>query len=117
MSTDINNISSLFDSGMMYILINKLPNRYGNMLDKNGENLSGGERQKIALIRAIVKDAPIIIMDEPTANIDKQYSEFIYNDFINQFSEKTFIIITHKMEYIAGMDMVYEIKNYTISEV
>lgn len=98
-------------------LVDKLPNGYDSVLDKNGENLSGGERQKIALIRAIIKDSPIIIMDEATANIDKKYSEFFYRRIISEFPEKTFVIITHKTEYLEEMDAVYEIRDHTLLKV
>lgn len=107
-------IEKIFKKMNMQNFVNELPRGYYSMLDKNGENMSGGERQKIAFIRAIVKDSPIMIMDEATANVDKAYDEFLHYNILKEFSDKTFIIITHKKENLEGMDAIYEIKNHTL---
>lgn len=79
-------------------------------LEGNGANLSGGERQKIALVRAVIKDAPILILDEATASIDSKYSEFLQNILMQDFKDKTMIIVTHKKEYLEGIDRVFHMK-------
>lgn len=97
--------------------IEKLPQGEESMLEKNGENLSGGERQKIALIRAIVKDSPILILDEATANIDRGYDEFLHHYILHDFPDKTLIVITHKTENLSGMDKIYKVENHTVSKI
>lgn len=97
-------------------VIQKLMYGYNSILDNNGENLSGGERQKIALLRAIFKDSPILIMDEATANIDKEYDEFVHQYIMNDCKDKTIILITHKLDNLKGMDKIYKIHNATIEK-
>lgn len=100
----------------MRMFLNNLSLGYEEKLEKNGENLSGGERQRISLLRAFVKDAPILILDEATANIDKKYDEFLHDLLINDTVDKTLIIITHKIENLYGMDKVYRIKDHMLEE-
>lgn len=57
-----------------------------------------------------------MILDEATANIDRKYDEFLHTLFINDFSDKIFIVITHKMENLQGMDRVYQIKEHVLRE-
>ena len=97
--------------------INQLSQRHACVIEKNGENLSGGERQKISILRAVIKNSPVFILDEATANIDEKYEKFIFNLFINEFTDKTFIIITHKRENLQGVDRLYQIENQTIKEI
>ena len=114
---DAKNMDSLCERMGMQEFLNKLPQGYEEKLEKNGENLSGGERQKLSLLRAFVKDAPILVLDEATANIDKKYDEFLQGLFINDFFYLSFIVITHKTENLQGMDRVYEIKGHVLREV
>ena len=71
-------------------------------IQKNGENFSGGERQKISLLRAIVKNSSILILDEATSNIDEKFDEFLYQYILREFSDKTIIIITHNKKHLSG---------------
>lgn len=76
--------------------IHESPEGYGRILEKNGGNISGGERQKMALLRAVIKDEEILILDEATANIDKEYDRFLQKRLLDDSEEKTVIVITHK---------------------
>ena len=96
--------------------LKKLPNGYESSLQKNGENLSGGERQKIGLLRALIKDSPILILDEATSSIDKDYDKFIYDMLLNDCSNKTIIVITHKQENLEGMDRIFQMKEHRLIE-
>lgn len=109
-------MNKIFEKMDMKGFLEKLPNGYESELQKNGENLSGGERQKIGLLRAIIKDSPILILDEATSSIDKDYDEFIHDMILNEFSDKTIIMITHKKENLEGMDKVFQIKEHKLIE-
>lgn len=86
--------------------IMKLPDGYKTVLHEKGNNLSGGERQRISIARAILKDAPIIILDEATASIDPENEQLIQMA-INELSKgKTVITIAHKLETIKNADQI-----------
>ncbi|HFQ2330218.1 TPA: ABC transporter ATP-binding protein [Staphylococcus aureus] len=86
--------------------IMKLPDGYKTVLHEKGNNLSGGERQRISIARAILKDAPIIILDEATASIDPENEQLIQTA-INELSKgKTVITIEHKLETIKNADQI-----------
>lgn len=86
--------------------IMKLPDGYKTVLYEKGNNLSGGERQRISIARAILKDAPIIILDEATASIDPENEQLIQTA-INELSKgKTVITIAHKLETIKNADQI-----------
>ncbi|HCY1220415.1 TPA: ABC transporter ATP-binding protein [Staphylococcus aureus] len=86
--------------------IMKLPDGYKTVLHEKGNNLSGEERQRISIARAILKDAPIIILDEATASIDPENEQLIQTA-INELSKgKTVITIAHKLETIKNADQI-----------
>ncbi|HDA3316070.1 TPA: ABC transporter ATP-binding protein [Staphylococcus aureus] len=86
--------------------IMKLPDGYKTVLHEKDNNLSGGERQRISIARAILKDAPIIILDEATASIDPENEQLIQTA-INELSKgKTVITIAHKLETIKNADQI-----------
>lgn len=93
------------------------PEGYERILEKNGGNISGGERQKIALLRAIIKNAEILILDEATANIDKEYDNFLQKKLLDYSKEKTVIMITHKWDNLQRMDRIYQIEDHQIKEI
>lgn len=114
--TDNEEFEQICEKMNMQEVIDKLPQGYESILERNGENLSGGERQKLALIRAIIKKSPILILDEATANIDVKYNELIWYNILKDFPDKTLILITHKIENLKGMDRIYQINQHTIRE-
>lgn len=86
--------------------IMKLPDGYKTLLHEKGNNLSGGERQRISIARAILKDAPIIILDEATASIDPE-NEHLIQHAIDELSKgKAVITIAHKLETIKNADQI-----------
>ncbi|HDD0318428.1 TPA: ABC transporter ATP-binding protein [Staphylococcus aureus] len=86
--------------------IMKLPDGYKTVLHEKGNNLSGGERQRISIARVILKDAPIIILDEATASIDPE-NEHLIQHAIDELSKgKTVITIAHKLETIKNADQI-----------
>lgn len=86
--------------------IMSLPQGYQTVINEKGNNLSGGEKQRISITRAILKDAPIIIFDEATASIDPE-NEHLIQSAINHLSEgKTMITIAHKINTIKNADQI-----------
>ena len=67
------------------------------IIDENGTDFSGGERQKLAIARALYKDAPMVIMDEPTAALDALAEADIYESFSNLVKGKTAIYVSHRL--------------------
>lgn len=86
--------------------INKLPHGYDTMVGEGGSTLSGGEKQRISIARAILKDAPIILLDEATASVDPE-NEHLIQDAINALvKSKTLIIIAHRLSTITSADQI-----------
>lgn len=92
-------------------LISSLPNQFDTLVSEAGENFSGGEIQRIALARAYLRNAPIILVDEPTANLDPIIEEEIMNDMFDLFKGKTVLIIAHRLNTIIKADKIIVLKN------
>ena len=87
----------------------KQADKYQTMIIGNGHNLSGGEKQRIAMARAIIKNSPIMIFDEATSALDNE-SEFLIQDTITKLKKtKTIITIAHKQATIDLADIVIEL--------
>lgn len=91
--------------------INKLPEKENSMVGRNGAKLSGGEKQKLAVARAIVKDSPIVILDEATSAYDVESDSYLHDIILNGLIGKTVIMITHRYENLVGMDRVYRLSD------
>ncbi|QOR36833.1 ABC transporter ATP-binding protein [Clostridium sp. 'deep sea'] len=96
--------------------INKLPLGYDTLIGENGTKLSGGERQRISIARAILKDAPIILLDEATASLDTENETKIQSALSELIKNKTVLIIAHRMRTVSGADKIVVIKDGTIAE-
>lgn len=86
--------------------INRMPDGIDTVIGENGERLSGGERQRISIARALLKDAPIILMDEATASLDVENESLIQEALSELIKEKTVIVIAHRMRTIRGADKI-----------
>ncbi len=91
-------------------VIRKLPSGYHSLLEENGANLSGGERQKLALARALLKKGEILILDEPTSNYDEISTNSFIERIMNEYKDKTIIIITHDNRVLDKVDKKYTLK-------
>lgn len=96
--------------------IDKLPNGYNTVLGENGNTLSGGERQRLSIARALLKNAPIVLLDEATASLDPESEEFIQQAIGELIKGKTVIVIAHKLRTIAKADKIIVLNKGEIVE-
>ncbi|MCE5345728.1 MAG: ABC transporter ATP-binding protein/permease [Bacteroidales bacterium] len=96
--------------------ISKMPQGYNTIIGENGETLSGGERQRISIARALLKDAPIVLLDEATASLDVENETKIQAGISALVQNKTVLIIAHRMRTIANADKIVVLANGTVVE-
>lgn len=95
----------------------RLPNGYETVISENGSSLSGGERQRISIARAILKNTPIVLLDEPTAFLDPENEELVQQALTNLLKEgKTVLIVAHRISTIADADQILVVSDGRISE-
>ena len=86
--------------------VRELPEGYQTVVGENGSTLSGGERQRISIARALLKDAPVILLDEATASLDVENETAVQEAISRLVKDKTVLIIAHRMRTVAGVDHV-----------
>ena len=96
--------------------IKKLPDGYNTVIGENGSALSGGERQRISIARALLKDSPVILLDEATASLDAENETFVQEAISRLVQNKTVLIIAHRMRTVSGADKIVVIDNGKVSE-
>ena len=96
--------------------ISQLPNGYDTVIGEGGASLSGGEKQRISIARAIMKDAPIIILDEATANVDPENERDLMEAVKELTKEKTVIMIAHRLKTVRNADQIVVINKGRIAE-
>lgn len=96
--------------------IMELPNGYDTVIGEGGGTLSGGQKQRISIARAILKDAPIIILDESTASIDPENEHLIQGAITELSKGKTVIIIAHRLATIESVDQILVVDNGKLIE-
>ena len=87
--------------------INKLPQGYSTMIGENGIRLSGGQKQRISIARAILKESPIILLDEATSSLDADSEEIVQNAINNLTKNKTTLVIAHRLSTIHNADKIF----------
>ncbi|MDR2042778.1 MAG: ABC transporter ATP-binding protein/permease [Clostridium sp.] len=83
-----------------------LPDRYETVLGENGQTLSGGERQRVSIARALLKDAPIVLLDEATASLDPENESLIQEAISRLIKGKTVLVIAHRLRTVTGADQI-----------
>ena len=91
--------------------IKKLPNSYETVIGENGVRLSGGQKQRISIARAILKESPIILLDEATSSLDADSEEIVQNAILNLTKNKTTLVIAHRLSTIHNADKIFVLKN------
>lgn len=95
----------------------KLPQGYQTMIGENGSTLSGGERQRISIARALLKDAPIILLDEATASLDAENETEIQQAISRLVEQKTVLIIAHRMRTVENANKIVVLSDGTVAEM
>ena len=97
--------------------VTKMPQGYQTIIGENGETLSGGERQRISIARALLKDAPIVLLDEATASLDVENETKIQAGISELVRNKTVLIIAHRMRTVANVDKIVVLENGSVAEM
>lgn len=88
----------------------RLPEKERTQIGRNGARLSGGEKQKLAVARALLKDASVVILDEATSGFDVESDAYLHDVILHQMQGKTVIMITHHYHNLEGMDQVWRLE-------
>ncbi|MFV0413966.1 MAG: ABC transporter ATP-binding protein [Oscillospiraceae bacterium] len=96
--------------------VHRLPGGYETLVGENGCTLSGGERQRISIARALLKDAPIILLDEATACLDPENELEIQEALSQLIQDKTVVVIAHRLRTIAGADNIVVLENGRVAQ-
>lgn len=97
--------------------IAKLPQGYQTMIGENGSTLSGGERQRISIARALLKDAPMILLDEATASLDAENETEIQQAISRLVEQKAVLIIAHRMRTVENADKIVVLSGGRVAEM
>ena len=93
-----------------------LPDGYQTMVGEGGSTLSGGEKQRISIARALLKDAPIVLLDEATASLDPENEVLIQQAISALVAEKTVIVIAHRLQSIMSADNIVVLDEGRVAE-
>lgn len=99
------------------VFIENLPDGYNTVVGEGGAALSGGEKQRISIARAILKNAPIVLLDEATANIDPENEVYIQEAISQLVENKTLIVIAHRLNTIKDADQIVVMNEGQISDI
>ena len=97
--------------------VTKMPQGYQTIIGENRETLAGGERQRISIARALLKDAPIVLLDEATASLDVENETKIQAGISELVRNKTVLIIAHRMRTVANADKIVVLENGSVAEM
>lgn len=103
-------------SAMCDEFASRMPQGYETLVGENGARLSGGERQRISIARALLKDAPIVLLDEATASLDVENESQVQAALSRLLADKTVLVIAHRMRTVANADKIVVLKEGRVSE-
>jgi subfamily B ATP-binding cassette protein MsbA len=96
--------------------IEKMPEGYNTMIGERGVTLSGGQRQRLTIARAIIRDAPILILDEPSAGLDAESEKLVFDALENLMAGRTSIVIAHRLATVRRADVIFVIDEGRVVE-
>ena len=99
----------------LHEFIESLPNGYDTLVGELGDTLSGGEKQRIGVARVFLHDAPLLLLDEPTSNLDSLNESIILRSLKKMGRDKTVILVSHRESTMAVAEKVYQMENGRIS--
>lgn len=94
----------------------RLPQGYDTIVGERGDTLSGGQRQRIGIARAVVRDAPILLLDEPSAALDPEAEELIFGAMTRLMEGRTTITIAHRLATVRRADAIFVLDGRRIVE-
>jgi ATP-binding cassette subfamily B protein len=103
-------------AAMCHEFIERLPQGYQTVIGENGSTLSGGECQRLSIARALLKDAPVILLDEATASLDVDNETEIQNAISKLIQGKTVLVIAHRMRTIEAADQIVVLDKGVVAE-
>ena len=109
-------LKAVFRETGMEELLAHFPQGLDTVIGVSGTNVSGGEKQKLAFLRAMLHLAPVLIFDECTSNFDHESEEWFFTEGLELLGDKLVILITHQLKYVENCDKIYEIRNGKIEE-
>ena len=95
----------------------KMPEGYRTPIGENGAKLSGGERQRISIARALLKNAPIVLLDEATASLDVENETKVQSALSRLLKGKTVLVIAHRMRTVEAADKIVVLENGKVAEI
>lgn len=114
-NASLQEVQSACKKASIHDFIMNLPNGYETNVGELGETLSGGERQRLGLARVFLHDAPFILLDEPTSNLDSLNEAVILKSLHDRHEEKTIILVSHRKSTMSIVDEVYSVENGRLS--
>ncbi len=97
--------------------IDKLPEKFETIIGENGIRLSGGQKQRISIARAVLKNSPIILLDEATSSLDAESEEKVQNAVMNLTKNKTTLVIAHRLSTIIRADKIIVLNQGKITDI
>jgi ABC-type multidrug transport system fused ATPase/permease subunit len=96
--------------------ISRMPHGYDTIVGERGDTLSGGQRQRIGIARAVIRNSPIMILDEPTAALDTESEHLVINALRELMKGRTVIMIAHRLSTISEADKIVVLKDGVVAE-
>ncbi len=112
----VEELKQAVDASGLASLVASLPQGLDSPIGENGNQLSGGERQRVSIARALLHDAPILLLDEITSALDEKTQHEVLEAITRLSSDKTVIMVAHRLETIQGVDTIYFLENGEITD-
>jgi len=112
----LNEMKAACEAAQIWDLVSSLPNGLETMVGERGHRLSGGEKQRLAIARLLLKSPSIVILDEATAHLDSENEELVQKALAQALYGRTSIVIAHRLSTVMGADQIIVLENGTIAE-